>query len=278
MNGGVAGLNWRRSLAALGMVSLAGACNSSPPPGEPPGAVEVVTSPSMQRFVAFRQSALTLEALETPTVPPVTVGSTVSADLLTTSDSGVVGIDAAGNLIGHRNGTATIRSQSGSLLAVTVDAVASIRLEPEHLVLAAGQQTTVHVWAGDHEIAAGALRWDTTNPNTSVASGTTVYAGYIPGEATLTARSGAATATLQVRVRPARFTLRVRPAGTNLKRGDLTRLAVNTPPGLGIEWSSSNSQVLEPLRDGAYHARARGTADACATAGGQTSCARIQVR
>lgn len=118
MNGGVAGLNWRRSLAALGMVSLAGACNSSPPPGEPPGAVEVVTSPSMQRFVAFRQSALTLEALETPTVPPVTVGSTVSADLLTTSDSGVVGVDAAGNLIGpsqrHGNHSQSERFTAGS--------------------------------------------------------------------------------------------------------------------------------------------------------------------
>jgi hypothetical protein len=206
------------------------------------------------------------------------VGSTVSAELLTSSDPSIVSIDRAGNLVAHRNGSAIVRSQSGSSLTVTVDAVASLRLVPEHLELRGGEHAAVHAWAEDHEVAPRALHWETTNPNIAVVAAATVYAGYTPGDVTLTARSGSATATLKIRVRPASFSLRLRPFGSSLKRGEISRVAVEAPAGLPIKWSSSNPAVLESLKDGAYYARSRGTADACAAGGGQTSCARIRVR
>jgi hypothetical protein len=145
-----------------------------------------------------------------------------------------------------------------------VDAVASIRVVPEQLDLSSGQHSNVHVWAGDHEVATQALRWEMANPNIAVASGTTVYAGYTPGESTLTARVGEATATVKVRVRPANFALRVRSPASSLKRGEIGRVVAEVPAGLAVEWSSSNKKVLEALRDGTYYARSRGVADACA--------------
>lgn len=242
--------------------------------GEPSSPTTERTAP----FVAFWVPTFIIDELEKPTVPPVAVGSSVSGDLLTSSDPGVVGIDVSGNLIGHRNGTATIRSRSGSTLTVTVDAVAAIRIVPDQLELPSGQHSIVHVWAGSHEVATESLHWEMLNPNIAVASGTTVYAGHTPGEATLTARVGTATATLKVKVRPANFALRVRPLGSALKRGEIGRVAVEVPAGLAVEWTSSNRKVLEPLRDGTYYARSRGVANACAAAAGQTACARISVR
>lgn len=273
--------SYRRRLGAVlsvGVASVMASCNGTPSSGASGGGGVAEESRAPSRFVSFRGPVLTLDAVERPTAPHVAVGSTLSADLLTSSDPGIVSIDSAGNLVGHRNGTAIVRSQSGSSLTVTVDAVASLRLVPEHLELRGGEHAVVHAWAEDHEVATRALHWETTNPNIAVIAAATVYAGYTPGDATLTARSGSATATLAVSVRPAAFTLRVRALGSSLKRGEIGRVAVEAPAGLPIEWSSSNSKVLEPLRDGTYYARSRGTADACAAGGGQTSCARIRVR
>jgi hypothetical protein len=262
----------------VGAMALAGACNSSPPSGSDVGGVEARAPPASQRFVAFRQPAFTMEALETAIAPPVAIGSTVAGDLLASSDSTVVSIDGAGNLVAHRNGTAVVRSRSGSTLIVTVDAVASIRIVPDHLELAAGEQAVVHARTDEHEIAAEALHWETTSPNTAVASGTTVHAGHTAGEATLTARSGLATAALRVTVRPAVFSIRARASASVLKRGEIVHVAAEVPAGVAVSWSSSNSRVLELLRDGTYHAGSRGIAEACAAGGGQISCARIRVR
>jgi hypothetical protein len=264
---------WRLFVAlALGLA----ACG----PAKGPTSKEGASIPGEQAvpFVAFRESSLVIVELERAVVPPVAVGTSLSGDLLSTSDPAVATIDGAGDLVGHRNGTATIRSRSGSMLAVTVDAVATIRIVPDRLDLASGQHSTVHVWAGDHEVASRSLHWEMLNPSIAVATGTTVYAGSTPGEATLTARVGAATATLKVSVRPANFVLRLRPFGSSLNRGEIGRVAVDAPQGFAVEWTSSNKKVLEPMRDGTYYPRGRGIANACATAAGQTACAQIKVR
>src|SRR5439155_21241740 len=65
-------------------------------------------SQNARRFVAFHQSTFLIDALEVPFAPPTTAGSTLAPDLLSSSASDIVSVDAAANLIAHKNGTAVV--------------------------------------------------------------------------------------------------------------------------------------------------------------------------
>ena len=129
------------------------------------------------------------------------MGSTLTFDLLSSSASDIVSIDAAANLIAHKNGAAVVRGSQGAVLHVVVNAVHQLRILPDRLELQMGSRTQVSVVGDDQNLAPPNFRWETTNPNTAAASWNTVYAGYTPGTAKLTARSGTASATLTVVVR-----------------------------------------------------------------------------
>jgi hypothetical protein len=198
--------------------------------------------------------------------------------LLTSSAPNVVSIDSGGYLVAHQNGEALVRSNSGAVLRVTVHAANKLQLIPAELELISGGKAPVKVLADGREVDPSAYRWETTAPNTAVGSGSQVHAGLTAGGATLTVRLGNVVATLPVTVRPAQFALRVRATNSAVSVGAIERVSVDAPLGVPIEWTSSNTRILQALRDGVYYANARGVADACAVAGGQASCTRITVR
>jgi hypothetical protein len=51
---------------------------------------------------------MVIDRLDSPVEPPYAAGSMKSGSLISSSDPAIVGVDVAGNLIGHRNGEALI--------------------------------------------------------------------------------------------------------------------------------------------------------------------------
>jgi hypothetical protein len=229
-------------------------------------------------IITFRQDAMHVEALEVATAVPVTVGSSPSAQLLSSSDPTIASVDAAGNLVAHRNGEVTIRSTTGGTLRVIVNAVASLQIVPPRVELAPASQAAVRVLGDGRELPPEALRWETTSPNVGAASGTTVRSGLQPGAATLTVRSGAAHAALSLVVTAPQLTpLRISAVSNTLRVGATTRFQIEGAPGLPAQWTTSDARVLEPLQQGVYYARRRGSAKACAVVARQEACQTVQV-
>ncbi len=206
-NARVVQLTWAAVLALAG-----GSCDRPQPNPAERAVASAESSQSVRRFVAFRESTFSVVSLEAPITPPIAVGSTLAADLLWSSDPSVVTIDAAGNLIAHKNGTALVRTSTGATLEVIVNAVTVLQIVPNNLDLFPGSTTTVRVIGDGRELPITSYQWRTTSPSTAMASGATVYAGFTPGSATLTVRSGNATSTLTVAVRePKRQISNIRP-------------------------------------------------------------------
>lgn len=270
---------WATAGGATVAVLAFAACGLSTPqtPAQSPRS-PAESSQAVQRFVAFRQPAFVLVSIGTPTEPPIAVGSTLAADLLSSSNPEIVSVDGAGYLIANMNGTAIIRGSLGATLQVVVNAVKNLKVAPDRLELLAGTRTTVGITGDGQVLDAGNIRWETTAPNTAAASGPTVYAGYTTGTATLTARSGSAFATLSVVVREPDAPLRLSGRDDALKLGSVERFVANVPSGAPLEWTSSNPVVLEAMRDGAFYARRRGSSQICARSGTRHACKRVAVR
>jgi len=94
-------------------------------PEVPAGQAAEPASASGERpFVVFAQPRLLIDRLGTPFAPPVTVGSTVSAETLRSDAPEIVEIDSAGALVGRRNGRTLVRSlaDGSQVLEVEVQA------------------------------------------------------------------------------------------------------------------------------------------------------------
>lgn len=235
-------------------------------------------TPVAPKFVAFRETFFIVDRLETPVTPPYSVGSSPAEVRMTTSDPGVVGVDSQGNLIGHRNGLATVRAANGATLRVEVHAVETLSISPPKLELQSGSRQTVRVVGGQELVRGDLLRWQTTDPNVAAGFGNVIQAGLRTGTATLTADVGAARASLEVTVRDSlgpRFSLV--PSSASIPIGAVYQVRVEGAANARVTWSSSKPAVLESLRDGLFHARAAGQAQACATVGASTSCATVHV-
>jgi hypothetical protein len=230
------------------------------------------------RVVAFRQRDLVIDHLESPTRPPYAVGSTPSRELLTSTNPSVVDLDPSGDLIGHRNGEAEIRAAGGASLHVLVRAVRSLKVEPNRLSIPVGGQAALRLFADGSSLPPEAVRWQTSDPNIAAASGSAVRAGLLAGTATLTAMAGDGQASVEVAVTPRLLAgVNVQPTHAELKVGSVQRLSLDAGALAGIDWTSSNKAVLQPMRDGLFYAKGIGKSKACAVAGDRKSCALISV-
>lgn len=190
----------------------------------------------------------------------------------------MVGIDPAGNLVGHRNGDALVRGSSGASLHVIVSASRTLEIVPNRIELPPAGTRTLKVLGDGRELSAEAFRWETSDPNVAAGFGLTVKAGMVPGTSTLTATAAKARATIEVVVRPNFFgSLRLEPSKAMVAVGAVQQLKVDGPITHSLQWTTSNLVVLQPLANGFFYAKAPGTARACALEGGRRACAKIQV-
>jgi hypothetical protein len=253
------------SLSALSFM----ACQSADAPAQ--------TAAPEAPFAAFYLSTMVVDRLETPVAPPYAAGSTRSGPLLTSSDPKVVTVDSAGNLVGHRNGQATIRTSGGSSLSVVVQAVSAIRIEPGQLNLRPGEKKQIQLLADGTMVAAEAVHWTTTDPNIATAEGLTIAGGKMEGAVLVNASVGDATAVVEVTVTALAALLKIEPSRATVTVGATQQLRLSGSPGSNERWQSSNPAVLFPLRDGLFLARATGSAQACAVRGLEKVCANVNV-
>jgi len=262
--------------AALLSIGLQGCNRSTDTEIEAPELAE--GSQSLRRYIAFRQRSLILAELETPVPPPVTVGSTAAPDLLSSSDPSVVSVDGYGNIVAHRNGDVLLSSPGGGSLHVTVRVAGSLRIVPEKVRLDPDGRVNVRVLSDGHDLPEGAYRWETTDPNVAAGYGGVVRAGLQAGSATLTARSGKQAAEMSVSVDPSpRARIHIVSTSATVKLGGIAQLRADAPTGSPLEWTSSNAEVLQSLRDGAFYGRARGSAEICVSTSGRKACRLMRV-
>lgn len=228
-------------------------------------------------FVAFRQHYFLVDRLDSPVLPPYAIGSSLGGVPLTSSDATVVGVDGLGNLIGHRNGKATIRAPTGATLAVEVRAAKHLSIEPARLSLAAGASQKVAV-LGDGKDVSSLVTWSTMSPDVAAASGEAVQAGLTAGTTKLTAILGAASATIEVAVHPADGgRVALTPSRASVRAGSMQQFRAESSRGVAPVWESSDPAVLQSLRDGIFNAKTAGEAKACAVAGNTRACASVRV-
>ncbi len=142
-------------------------------------------------FVGFQQSSLTISRLETPVAPPVTPGSMPSPTTIGSDSPEVVGIQADGSLVAHRNGRATIRAlQGGGTLAVEVLASTGLHAEPPSLRTGPGTHALPVLRSGDATVPAGSVSWFSSAPDVAMVEDGRIRAGPSRGTATLTAVYG----------------------------------------------------------------------------------------
>lgn len=264
--------SWHRGCsksAMLLLVSAVAGCNQN---------AETAGGELPARFVAFRESRLLIDRLDTLVKPSYAVGSTPSEVRLLSSDLSVVGVDSQGNLIGHRNGKATITAPTGSTLEVVVRVVRSLSIVPDSLNLDAGSRQQVRVVADGDDFPAGSVQWTTSDPDVAAGSGTTVQAGFTSGECTLTAMVGGVTATTHVAVHsPSGVQLAINPSAATVRAGSIQQFRVDSSRQVPVSWDSTDPTILKPLRDGVFYANRPGESRACAIAGSSRSCALVRV-
>jgi hypothetical protein len=273
-----------RYLATVGLLCALTACDgyqmgpsAGPQSGGPP------EGERRQEFVVFSQASLTIDRLETPIQVPVSAGSRASPETLESSDPAVVSVDPSGALVGHANGSATIRAPATSqALLVTIRAVQSIKAVPARLQLRPLEAAQVRVVDSvGSEVPADSVRWSVSAADIAQVNRGTVYAGEEPGSSTMTAMFGTATATVQVQVGGQELPeFSVSPAKPKYRVGAVMtfQALARSGPVAVASWTSSNSRILRWLQDGVFTAVAQGEALVCAQAGQRNACTKVGVQ
>jgi len=196
---------------ALGaLAACLGACGDRPgreAAGEaaaPPTASPAAPSGA---FVVFTAPALTIDRLDVPVPVPATVGSTPSPQTLSSDAPDVVSLDAAGALVGHRSGRATVRTPDGrGVLEVEVRPVSALAVVPARLTLRTGGRGRLCVVAGGsgEEVPAEAVQWASDAPDVALVNAGAVEAGARPGLSNVLVTYGGQSARAVVAVEPER--------------------------------------------------------------------------
>ncbi len=264
-------------LSAVGCGSPGQEAGGAPPADRPDA------GSASRPFVVFHRDRVTLDRLESPTPPPVAAGSHPGPETMVSDDPTVVSVNAAGDLVGHRNGLTAIRTRhgEGSMLVVEVADVGAIRLEPERLELRPGQEARIQVVGSDgRPVPVEGIQWGASAPRRAHVVGGKVIAGGETGVAKVLARVGGRVAEAEVVVRagPARK-LVVAPHHARLRPGVVKLFQATSAAGpVAAAWRSSNEAVIAPMQGGLFLARAAGVAEVCAVALDSTKCARVEVR
>lgn len=192
------------SAGVAGLCVATAACETREPsvPATTGGGVE---TPAPDRFVVFARDRLTISRLGVPVPPPVTVGSSPSAEHLASDNPDVVMVTDSGELVARRNGTARVLNlaKPGDALVVDVADSALVKLDPEALILEPGQSGTLRLRSDDSsEISAAAAEWASDAPTLARVVEGRVEAGSRPGAAWISATYGDATVRARVFVRP----------------------------------------------------------------------------
>ena len=197
------------------------------------------------------------------------------------SDAAVASVDGDGAITAHANGTTTVTATTGSVSAsvtVTVQqAVSSIDLAPETVTLAAidqlAQLAATALDANGHPVDTD-IAYTSSEPTVAEIDETGVVIARRNGSSTITARSGAVSATAAVTVMQVLDRVTVVPDDMMFSAiGESARVQVlaldanGYPMNLAVSLSSSEPAVASVDSTGLVTAQANGTATVTATIG-----------
>jgi regulator of extracellular matrix RemA (YlzA/DUF370 family) len=270
----------KRALAIIAF-AVAGALGCGPPgedSGPAPASGSGVTA---KPFVVFINDTLVVDRLGAPTPVPAAIGSTLSPETIESDTPDVVFVTPDGQLVGVRDGRATIRTIAGPAgsLAVLVRAAEALAIRPATLQLKPGQSAVFTlVDASGEAIPAAAATWATAAPEVAI-----VVEGQAEarqrGNAVVTATYGGRSAVARVVVASeAARVVAVRPESVRLRVGQpMTFQALSARGPVEARWSLSSSQVLDKAGDSTYVAVRPGRCRLCAESGGATVCTGVTV-
>ena len=181
-------------------------------------------APAPERFVVFTAPTLIIDRLGVPVAAPVTVGSAPGPDTMSSDAPEIVGIDATGKLVAHRNGRAAIRTLNGrgAVLRVDVRAVSALAVVPPRLVLRPGGAGQLRLVAGGsgEPIPPEAAQWGSDAPGVAVVIAGTVEAADRVGTANVLVTYGGQSARAVVSVERPRQAEVQRPTRSRQARSD----------------------------------------------------------
>lgn len=272
-----------RKVLAVFAVAL-GSCAGAPDEPKAGDAGGPGAAPGERPFVVFSQQRLLIDRLGVPIAPPVTVGSTVSAETLRSDAPETVDVDSSGGLVGRRNGRALVRSLADAthVLEVEVRAASVLAVAPARVTLRPGGALQLRLLSGDggEPVAAEAAEWATTRPEVAIVIGGRVEAGRKPGTATVTVSYGGQVATAQVVVAESPGpTFAIRPQAPSLRVGDaVTFEALSQRGPVVARWAPEGARVLAQSGPSTFVAVAAGRSRVCGEAGGKAACTLVTVR
>jgi uncharacterized protein YjdB len=189
------------------------------------------------------------------------------------SDPAVAAVDATGKVTAGKSGAATVTATAGEVkgtAAVKVSIPSSLAVMPPEVALtgigqASRLQTAVKDDVGNAVVGQPVL-FTSSDPNVAAVDNGGNVRSIGPGTATITARTGALTATVKVTVgKSEHLTAAVTNKGQPVQ-------------GVTAKWSSDNAQVASVSPTGDVQGVKKGKAKVTATAGAKTESVVIMVQ
>ena len=211
------------------------------------------------------------------------------------SDASVATVSAQGLVTAVGNGSVTITARSGnasaSIPVSVMQSAGNIVIEPSSATLMSLGETvqlSASVLDGNGQPVSGAtVVWSSSDASVATVSGQGLVTAVGNGSATVTARSGNASASISVTVMQSAGSIVIEPsmAATLMSLGETLQLTATVLDGNGqpvsdatIEWSSSDASVAMVSSQGLVTAVANGSATITARAGDITADVEVTFR
>ena len=271
------------------VTARSGSASASVPVTVMQSAGSVVIEPAMATLMSLGETVqLTASVLDGNGQP--VAGAVVA---WSSSDPQVASVNGQGLVTAEGNGSATVTARSGSASAsvpVTVmQSAGSVVIEPAMATLMSLGETvqlTASVLDGNGQPVAGAVvAWSSSDPQVASVNGQGLVTAEGNGSATVTARSGSASASVPVTVMQSAGSVVIEPAmATLMSLGETVQLTASVLDGNGqpvagavVAWSSSDPQVASVNGQGLVTAEGNGSATVTARSGSASASVPVSV-
>jgi len=251
--------------ALAGVLSCLVACGQEPAvaPAGNPSAITPEAARGPANRAVFKDPELLIASLETPT--PVRIFGKLNQETVRTDDASIASVADNGTVVGHKAGETRLHGSNGSTLHVVVRSDVALTIQPERSEFQPRDVVRVAALAGDAPVPAHQLTWITSNPRVAWIDGDWIHAGIEVGEATLTARFGALSATTTVRTKPKNLGPRSLAGAARMRVQEVQRMNLLPTMDPQAVWTSSKPKVLAELGQGFFQAQGAGMSEVCVT-------------
>jgi hypothetical protein len=253
---------------------------------EPPGSAAAIAQAeavAQAPFVVFTVPSITIDRVGATVPVPAIVGSTISPETIESSAPEVVTVTAAGGLHAVGEGRAVLRARDGSgqRLEVEVRAVGQVRVVPDAIELAPGDEVQLGLLVGEESSSMDARKalWSSNAPGSAIVIEGRVQAGSKPGTATISAEVAGQVARATVLVGlPRAVRVTITPARPIIKVGEVVTFGATGSIPLQVErWTAGEARLLHQTGPATFVGIAPGQTSVCGEVNGPTICTEVTV-